>query len=128
MPKISRESAPQVDKLPVGEDRHGELAGYKVEFVTVGQDSDRAPLLKGLPDDLCQCPHWGYMFKGRQTVRYKDHEEVFEAGDAFYMPPGHAPAAAAGSEYLLMSPAEEVAETTAVIMKNLQEMMQGSAH
>jgi hypothetical protein len=22
-----------------------------------------APLLKGLPDDRCQCPHWGHLFK-----------------------------------------------------------------
>jgi hypothetical protein len=122
MPKVSKESAAQVDRLGPGEDRHENLAGYTVSFVTVGQDSDLAPLLKGLPDDLCQCPHWGYMFKGKQIVRYKDHEEVFEAGDAFYMPPGHAPAAVAGSEFLIMSPADELARTQAVIQKNAQEM------
>src|SRR5205814_1940573 len=31
------------------------------------------PLLKGLPDDSCQCPHWGYVFAGQLTVRYPDH-------------------------------------------------------
>src|SRR5438105_15000715 len=91
MPKMSRESAAHVDDMGPSVDRHDDLAGYTVSFVTIRQDSDLAPLLKGLPDDMCQCPHWGYMFKGRQTVQYKDHEEVFEAGDAFYMPPGHAP-------------------------------------
>src|SRR5207245_7421707 len=30
---------------------------------------DLAPLLKGLPDDRCQCPHWGFLFKGRIVVR-----------------------------------------------------------
>ena len=29
-------------------------------------------------------------------VRYADHEEVCEAGDAFYMPPGHAPGGGGG--------------------------------
>jgi hypothetical protein len=90
MPKMSAESAAQVLDLASGVDRRGDLAGYVVSFVTVREDSDLAPLLRGLPDDMCQCPHWGYMFRGRQTVRYQDHEEVLEAGDAFYMPPGHA--------------------------------------
>src|SRR5438552_3029015 len=30
--------------------------------------TDLAPLLKGLPNDLCSCPHWGYVFKGRMRV------------------------------------------------------------
>jgi quercetin dioxygenase-like cupin family protein len=45
-------------------------------------------LLKGLPDDRCQCPHWGYVFKGKMTARYADRDEVYEAGDAFYTPVG----------------------------------------
>ena len=40
--------------------------------------------------------------------RFADHEEVFEAGDAFYLPPGHVPIAEAGTEYLQFSPAEEL--------------------
>ena len=27
------------------------------------------------------------------TFRFADREEVFEAGDAFYLPPGHVPMA-----------------------------------
>jgi len=122
MPKMSRESAQHIDQLGPGEDRHGDLGNYTVSFVTVHHDSDLAPMLKGLPDDLCQCPHWGYMFKGKQTVRYKDHEEVLEAGDAYYMPPGHAPAAVAGSEFLMISPTDELARTTEAIQRNAQEM------
>jgi quercetin dioxygenase-like cupin family protein len=44
------------------------------------------------------------MIAGRLTVRYRDHEEVIEPGDAFYMPPGHVPAAQAGSEFVMFSP------------------------
>ena len=36
-----------------------ELDGYTVNFVSFRQDIDATPLLKGLPDDQCQCPHWG---------------------------------------------------------------------
>jgi hypothetical protein len=55
----------------------------------MNQDIDATPFMKGLPDDRCQCPHWGYVFKGKMTARYADPEEVFEVGDAFYTPPGH---------------------------------------
>ena len=38
-----------------------------------------------------------YMFTGTQTVRYEDgHEETYNAGDCFYMTPGHSPTASAG--------------------------------
>ena len=42
------------------------------------------------------------------TFRFADHEEVFEAGDAFYLPPGHIPTAEAGTEFVQFSPAEEL--------------------
>jgi hypothetical protein len=45
---------------------------------------------------------------------------VIEAGDAFYMSPGHAPAAEAGTELVQISPAAELAETEAAIMKSMQ--------
>src|SRR6186997_2129278 len=91
MPKVSEHSATQGGDYGIVLDRSEELEGYTVNFVTFREDIDHAPLLKGLPDDRCQCPHWGYVLKGRMTFRYADREEVFEAGDAFYAPPGHVP-------------------------------------
>ena len=79
-------------------------------------------MLKGLPNDQCQCPHWGYVFKGRLTWSFGDHEEVYEAGDAFYVPPGHAPKADAGSEFVQFSPADELRATEEAIAKNMQAM------
>ena len=123
MPKVSKESAAQVDDMgPLGESRHEDLDGYTTEFVSIRQEADLAPLLKGLPDDRCQCPHWGYVFKGKLTWRFADHEEVYEAGDAYYVPPGHAPVAAAGSEFLQFSPTEDLQVVEAAIMKNMQAM------
>ena len=72
-------------------DRYEDVEGYRINFTTFHQDIDGTPLLKGLPDDRCQCPHWGYVIKGRVTFRFADRDEVFEAGDAFYTPPGHIP-------------------------------------
>ena len=125
MPKVSRESASHVDNPGPVEDRHDEIDGYTVNFVSIRQDSDLTPMLKGLPDDRCQCPHWGYLFKGKITYSFADHEEVHEAGDAFYVPPGHVPSAEAGSELLQFSPTEEFAVVTAAMMKNMQQMQGG---
>ena len=123
MPRVSKESAAQVDDMgPVGEDRHEDLDGYTVNFVSLLQESDLTPLLKGLPDDRCQCPHWGFVFKGKLTWRFADHEEVVEAGDAYYAPPGHIPVAAAGSEFVSFSPTEELQVVEAAMMKNMQAM------
>ena len=85
MPKVSRESAAHVENHGPVEDRHEDLDEYTVNFVTLGR-IDATPLFKGLPDDRCPCPHWGYVFKGQITFRFADHDEVFEAGDAFYVP------------------------------------------
>jgi hypothetical protein len=122
MPKVSKESASKVAQHGPAEDRTEELDGYTVNFVSITQDMDLAPMLKGLPDDNCQCPHWGYVFKGRLTLRLADHEEVFEAGDAYYMPPGHIPKAEAGSEFVQFSPSEELRAVEAAMMKNMQRM------
>ena len=81
-------------------------------------------MLASLPGGMCHCPHWGVLTKGRLTVRYADRVEVIEAGDAFYMPPGHAPAATAGSEFIMFSPADLLAETEAAIA----QAMRSGAH
>ena len=125
MPKVSRESAQVEDHGPV-EDRHDDIDGYTVSFVTFRQDIDATPLLKGAPDDRCQCPHWGYVLKGRLTFRYADRDEVYQAGEAFYTPPGHVPVKhEPGTEMVMFSPAAELRETEAVMAKNMQTMQPG---
>jgi hypothetical protein len=121
MPKVSKETASQVEDHGPVLDRREDLDGYTVNFVTFREDLDATPLFKGLPDDSCSCPHWGYVFKGRLTYRFADHEEVFEAGDAFYLPPGHVPVVEAGSELVQFSPSEELAAVAAAMARNMQE-------
>ena len=122
MPKVSKESAAHVDDHGPVEDRHEDVHGYTVNFVSFRQDIDGTPLLKGLPNDSCQCPHWGYVLKGRLTYRFADHEEVFEAGDAFYLPPDHIPFADAGGELVQFSPSEELRVVEEAMMRNMQAM------
>jgi hypothetical protein len=97
-----------------------ELDGYTVNFLTVHQDQDLAPMFASLPGGMCQCPHWGVVTKGRITVRYADREELLDAGDVFYMSPGHAPAVDAGSEFTIFSPTDQLAATEAAIAKGMQ--------
>ncbi len=123
MPKVSKESASGGGDHGLVLDRSEDLEDYTVNFVTFRENIDHAPLLKGLPDDQCQCPHWGYVIKGKMTYRFGDREEVFEAGDAYYAPPGHIPVHnEPGTEFLHFSPAEELRQTNEVIMKNMQAM------
>jgi hypothetical protein len=120
MPKVSKNDATNVKDFGVAVDRSADLDGFTVNFVTIRESHDLAPMLAGLPGGNCSCPHWGYVLAGRITVRYDDHEEVIEAGDAFYMPPGHAPEAEAGTELIQISPAAELAEVEAAIMQSMQ--------
>ena len=121
MPKVSKQNAKHDDYGPV-ESWHEEVEGHAIEFVTFKQDIDSTPMLKGLPNDQCHCPHWGYVLKGRVTFTIDGREEVMEPGDAFYVPPGHLQRAEAGTEYLQFSPAKENAEVEQQVMKNMQTM------
>ena len=43
-------------------DQSDQLEGY---FTSFREDIDTTPLMRGLPADQCQCPHWGYVIKGK---------------------------------------------------------------
>ena len=66
------------------------------------------------------------MLKGRLTFSFADHDEVVEAGDAFYLPPGHIPKAAAGTEYVQFSPSAELKPVADAMKANMQRMMQSA--
>jgi hypothetical protein len=120
MPKLSRETAPHVEENPILVGRYGELDGYTVGFETYLTDADATPFFRGLPDDRCQSPHWGYVLAGSVTFRFADREETYEAGDAYYAPPGHIPAVTSGTELVEFSPAGKFAETMAVVARNIE--------
>jgi hypothetical protein len=121
MPKVSRETASQEVSLDGLEVRTEDLeGGYSVCFETHTADADLAELFRGLPDDRCQVPRWGYVLEGAITFRFADREETYAAGDAYYVPPGHTPIHHAGAEVVEFRPSEELRETIAVVMRNVQ--------
>ena len=120
MPSASKETASRVEDIGVMEGRYEDADGYVIAFEMFREDADATPLFVGLPDDRCQSPHWGYVFKGKVTFRFPDHAETYEAGDAYYAPPGHIPVVTAGTEVVEFSPAREYGETMAVLARNLE--------
>ena len=127
MPHTSKTSAPIAVDMPELEGRYVDLDGYTVGFETYRADVDAAELFRGLPDDRCQCPHWGVVISGSITFRFADHVETHVAGDAYYAPPGHTPAVTAGSEVVEFSPSEALGATMAVVEANLATAVQAPA-
>lgn len=68
-------------------------------------------------------PPLGLRAQGPATYRFADHEETVQAGDAFYLPPGHIPVGnEPDSAIVQSSPTQELRKVEAVITKNLQAM------
>jgi hypothetical protein len=121
MPSLSKDTAPRAESFGPIADRAGDIEGYTVDFLTFEADVDGTPLYKGLPDDRCQCPHWGYVVAGALTMRFADHEETYGTGEAFYVPPGHVPVASRpGTEIVLFSPEEQLRATEEAMLRNMQ--------
>jgi hypothetical protein len=89
----------------------GDASGYgslAAEYFSLGAGTDIAPLLKGLDDDACQAPHWGYLISGETVISYTDGtEDTCIAGDLFYWPPGHSVRVLEDAEVILFSPQTE---------------------
>ena len=121
MAKVSRETASESVTTDGLEVRLEHLeGGYSVCFESHTADADLAGLFRGLPDDRCQLPRWGYVVRGRVGFRWGDREEIYEAGDAYYVPPGHTPIHHAGAEIVEFSPTDALGETIPVVLQNLQ--------
>jgi hypothetical protein len=121
MTKVSRDTASETIELEGLEVRLEHLeGGYSVCFESHTADADLAGLFRGLPDDRCQLPRWGYVVKGKVGFQFADREETYEAGDAYYVPPGHTPVHHAGAEIVEFSPTKVLGETMGVVMENLR--------
>ena len=126
MPKISPEQASQVETIEGSyEGRFEELGGYTVAFEHYLADDDLAPLFVGLPDDHCQCPHWGVVLEGKVSYKYSDGtEDVITAGEAYYARPGHTPVLYADTRLVEFSPTGDLEKTMEVVMRNIAAMQE----
>jgi hypothetical protein len=121
MPKASKQTASHSEVMEGFEGHYEHFdGGYTVGFERYSADADLEPVFKGLPDDRCQCAHWGFVLKGKVGFRYADGEETYEAGDAYYAPPGHTPILYDGGEVVEFSPTAELNQTLEVVARNME--------
>lgn len=102
--------------------RQAEWGEMNVAIETAPAGGDTAAIFRGLPDNRCQCPHWGYVIRGRLRIRYKDREETLTAGDAYYLPPGHTTVYEEDTEVVEFSPKYEYQKTMEVAARNVAAM------
>jgi hypothetical protein len=83
----------------------GKISG---EYFSLSAGVDTTPLFMGLEGNMCQCPHWGYLLSGQLTATDADGiEEVVDAEELFYWPPGHNIKVNADAEIVMFSPQKE---------------------
>ena len=122
MTKASKASAAEHFEAEGFEGHYAELGGYTVGWESYTADADLTPLFKGLPDDRCQCEHWGYVFEGKVVFHTADGDEEFVGGDAYSVGPGHTPVIFAGTSLVEFSPTDRLQQTLEVVSKNMEAM------
>lgn len=107
--------------------REVEWGAMNVALESFPAGTDTGPLFKGLPNDRCQCPHWGYVVSGRFRVFFADREETLRTGDIYYLEPGHVLVYDEPTDLKEFSPRGEYQATMEVAAQNLMEMLAGAS-
>ena len=100
--------------------RQGQWGDMHVAREIAPAGMDTRPMFEGLPAGSCQCPHWGYVVSGKARVIYSNREEIIEAGDAYYLEPGHNLVVEEEGEIVEFSPAGDYQKTMEAVAENLQ--------
>jgi hypothetical protein len=123
MPAYSQDQVPIEFEADVATTRAVDGGGMTIAFGRLSAGVETAPLFKGLPDDACQSPHWGYLISGRLRVVYADGgEDAIAAGQAYYLPPSHNVVVEEDAVVVEFSPSEDRART----MDHAAQMMQAA--
>ena len=112
MPSGAHDELPEVEIVPGYSSRLADWGGMTVAFEKAHAGQDASAMVKGLPDDRCQAPHWGYLFTGSMTVDYADgRQETIVGGQAYYVAPGHKLTFDEDCEALEFTPTDELKRT-----------------
>jgi hypothetical protein len=123
MPAYSQDQIPVEFEADVATTRAIEGGGMTIAIERLSAGVETAPLFKGLPDDACQSPHWGYLVSGRLRIVYSDgSEESIVAGQAYYLPRSHNVVVEEDALIVEFSPTDERART----MEHAAQMMQAA--
>jgi hypothetical protein len=92
---------------PGTEIRRRDFGGLAVCLIRLQAGLRTDPLFAGLPDDRCQCAHWGHIMSGTMRVHGTDGPREYAAGESYYWAPGHNLEAVTDSEYLEITRSDE---------------------
>jgi hypothetical protein len=102
----------------------GEFGPLSCEYFTLSSGIDTTPLFVGLEGNLCQCPHWGYVLRGRLTTTdAQASRETVREGDLFYWPAGHNVHVDEDAEIVMFSPQHAHRK----VIDHMKEMLSASA-
>lgn len=102
----------------------GSLGTMSGEVFSLAAGVDTAPLFEGLDGNMCQCPHWGYVIRGRLTTTdARGRKETVVANDLFHWPPGHNVRVEEDADIVMFSPQEEHAP----VVEHMRSMLQQPA-
>jgi hypothetical protein len=100
----------------------GEL---RVAFDHMHAGQDLTSNLDELPGGRCNANHWGYLFKGSFRADWEDgRSETVEAGQAFYIAPGHKITALEDFESLQFTPTKDI-DVTLAAMRSYEAKREG---
>ena len=99
-----------------------DFGDFAVSYHEFAKGTDFTPILKGLPDDMCPCPHYGYIFEGAFRFVYADGtEETYETGDVYYAPAPHTAVVEEDTKLLDFSPQHEHDQLMAHVAKVMEQ-------
>ena len=121
MGKTSKETSASTETMEGYEGHFTEIGDMTVAYETYTADADLSDLFKGLPGDMCQAAHYGYVISGKVAFHYADGtvDEV-TTGESYVATPGHTPILYAGTEVVEFTNTAQLNRTMAAVMKNME--------
>ena len=106
----------RTERLGVGyEARLAEWGAFTAYFERIAAGLDLGAFY-----DRCECPHWGYVFKGRiRFIAADGGEEVVSAGEMYYVPAGHRFQVLEDAETVEFSPTTEYRHHMDTVARNM---------
>ena len=100
-----------------------DCGGITMGFNELPKGTDFTPLLKGLNNNSCHSPHWGYVLEGKILLKYDNgQDETVSAGEFYYWPAGHTAIVLENIKFIEFSPTKEYTEVITHVGQKMAEM------
>ncbi|MCM4154634.1 cupin domain-containing protein [Gramella sp. AN32] len=100
-----------------------DCGGITMGFNELPKGTDFTPLLKGLNNNSCHSPHWGYVLEGKILLKYDNgQDETVSTGEFYYWPAGHTAIVLENIKFIEFSPTKEYTEVITHVGQKMAEM------